>query len=141
MKSILFILPLVFASYLFAHETANKTPLACQEAAKAGLKWEGNQWNTARFHEDKFILVLEDGSLTIESVAPVIGRPESRVTCKADTQAISEDLTIQCTDDLGGYLFFNPITMKGGEAQLFGSTMSGNKRDTLSVSAFTCTKF
>ena len=116
---------------------AQKTPLACQVDAAAGLKWEGGKWNTRNFIEDKFLLVLANKTLTTDSVAKALKSRPSDTNCDA-----SWEETIFCKDDLGSSLFFSTKTNKGGISQLLGATMGGGDyKDTVTVHAFTCTPF
>lgn len=116
---------------------AQKTPLACQVDAAAGLKWEFGKWNTRSFIEEKFVLVRDGNMLTTDSVAKAVGGPPARTTCNKTILG-----AIFCHDDLGSSLFFSPVTNKGGFSKLFGATSDGGSyRDTVTVDAFTCTPF
>ena len=56
------------------------------------------------------------------------------VSCKKDG-------TVTCFDSLGGHLIFDPKTLKGGIAMLFGSISTKTKKDSVSVRVFSCTAF
>jgi len=132
-----YVIGLILAS-LSTLTYAQKTPLACLDDAAAGLKWEGGKWSVRSFIEEKFILVREGKTLTVDSVAKAINGSPSRTTCNTSTLGL-----ISCHDNLGASLFFSPATNKGGISKIFGSTMAsdGNFKDTVTVSAFTCTPF
>jgi hypothetical protein len=111
-------------------------PLACQEDAVAGLNWENGRWVTSRFIENKFILIQQGENLTNESVAKAINNAyPNQVICKNVNPQIS------CSDQTGTLIYFNPSNLKGGIARVFGSAMSGDKKDTVAVSAFSCAAF
>lgn len=134
-KAFALLIALVLANFALAQ---NK-PLACQVDAAAGLKWENGRWQTARFIEDKFILVLQGNTLTKESAAKALGVPYlDLVTC-----GVTEyDKMIECTDPSGGNLIFQPKNLKGGISELLGSvSKSIDECDTMSVKAFTCQPF
>lgn len=116
---------------------AQKTPLACQADAAAGLKWELGRWNTRSFIEQKFVLVREGKTLTTDSVAKAVDGPPNQTTCDASILGL-----VFCHDGLGDSLFFSTVTNKGGISKLFGATMdNGVQKDTVTVHAFTCTPF
>ena len=54
---------------------AQNKPLACQDVAAGGLKWENGRWVTSTFKTDKFILVLAGNNLTKERDAPMQAIP------------------------------------------------------------------
>lgn len=110
-------------------------PLACQEDAVAGLNWENGRWVTSRFIEKKFILVQEGVNLTHESVAKALNSHVILVSCK------NTNPEILCSDSTGSVIYFNPHTLKGSMSKNFGGTLDSNKKDSLAVSAFTCTQF
>lgn len=117
---------------------AQRTPLACQDDAAAGMRWDLGKWNTASFIEDKFILVLEGRTLTKDSVAKALKEvTPSDITCNATPGR----LYISCHDGFGGSLFFSIMNSKGAISNVLGAISESNKRDTLSVRAFTCTPF
>ena len=131
--TLLIILSSVFFS---AGAIAQNKPLACQSDATAGLKWKNGRWDTVTFNGSKFILVQTKEGLTKESAAKALRTPVvSGVLCK------DVNPEIFCTDRSGGYLWFHPVNLKGGVSQLIGASMLGEKKDTLSVSAFSCTPF
>jgi hypothetical protein len=139
MKKIYFTLLAVLSSLFFSAEAvAQNQPLACQSDAIGGLHWEDRRWNIRSFQEKRFILVQSQNGLTKESVAKALDTPLIKeVTC------LSTPLSyISCGDSLGGFLYFQPKTLKGGIAQLTGTTMDNlNKRDDPSINAFSCTPF
>lgn len=115
---------------------AQNKPFACQTDVAAGLAWVNGRWITNSFEKPKFILVQAGMVLTADSVAKTLSSVSSFVTCKNNTY-----LHIECTDMMGGSLFFDPETLKGGISQLYGSINSGAKRDTVTVQIFSCTPF
>ena len=136
MRKIPLTLLIALSSTFFTNgATAQNKPLACQEEATAGLKWESGRWITKTFVEDKFILVQVGNTLTTDSVAKAINSYLPDVTCKNDTERV------QCADMSGGVLFFDKKTLKGGAAQLLGSISRADRRDTVSAHVFSCTPF
>jgi hypothetical protein len=131
-------IPLLIAlsSISFADRViAQNQPLACQGEAAAGLKWENGRWATKTFNRDKFILVQAGNTLTTDSVAKALDTPSIFVSCRNPRKRI------ECTDESGGALFFDPKNLQGGKTQLFGSTNLGDERDTVSAQIFSCTPF
>ena len=114
---------------------AQNKPLACQDIAAGGLRWEKGRWVTSTFTEDKFILVLEGNTLTKESVGKALRVdvvPFLRITCSAD------DSLISC-NWFSKQLMFDTKTLKGGISALYGSSMQdGSNKDSIYVRAFSC---
>ena len=138
MRKLQITLMIVLSSFFFTNGAiAQNKPLACQEDASAGLKWENGRWTTKTFtSENKFILVQTKDGLTAESVAKAIGNEfANQVSCRNDP------IHINCRDLTGGNLYFEPRTLKGGISQLLGSASNGTRRDTVSVQVFSCTPF
>lgn len=112
---------------------AQNTPLACQVDATSGMDWINGRWITKRFVEKKFILVQQGKTLTADSLSKVLNVSSSRISC--DTSILG---TVSCMDGLGGFLSYNLESRQGGLAQLFGATMIGDSRDSVTASAFSC---
>ena len=112
---------------------AQNISLACQDEAATGFLWENGRWVTKSFKKLKFILIQTNSGLTLESVAKAMDGDSKQVSCS------NVGIPISCTDQTGSSLFFDPRTLQGGVSQLFGSTNSGTKRDTVSVNVFSCT--
>lgn len=112
---------------------AQGTPLACQVDKAAGLIWTRGQWQTTNFITEKFILVVVGNTLTKESVAKAIHARTEFIRCETDILQ-----NVQCSDGSGGSLFFSLKLNNGGMSQLMGATGDTNRRDTVSVSIFTC---
>jgi len=110
-------------------------PLACQQDAVAGLNWDNGRWVTRRFNESKFILVLQENKLTSESVAKAIDSFPNSINCT------NTNPEILCYDRVGTIIYFNPQTLNGTLSRNFAGTMKGNDKDSLSISAFSCTTF
>ena len=110
-------------------------PLACQEDGVAGLNWENGRWVTSRFNEKKFILVQQANKLTIESAAKALNSYASLITCS------NTDPQILCYGVSGEVIYFDPQTLNGAISKNFGGTMKGNKKDSLTISAFSCEAF
>ena len=135
MRKITLTLMIALSTTLFTNEaTAQNRPLACQVEAAAGLLWENGRWVTKTLIEGKFILVQSGNTLTKDSIAKAFNLG-AEVTCRNNTNYI------ECTNEYGEALFFNPKTLKGGTAYLFGSINEGNVRDSVFVRAFSCTPF
>jgi hypothetical protein len=114
---------------------AQRTPLACQVDEAAGLNWENGKWRVARFVLSRFILIREGSSITEESAAKVM--KTSNIKCHSGFQG-----RITCNNELGGILFFDPITKQGAIAELLGAADSMNGyRDSVVVQPFTCQPF
>ena len=114
---------------------AQNKPFACQSDGHAGLRWESGQWISVSFPPQKFILVQNQDTLTLDSVAKAIDAFPSQVTCKTVKPKIS------CIDASGGNLFYDLGTMKGVAAQMLGGTLNTTKKDTVSVLVFSCVPF
>lgn len=135
-----FIATLLTMGLFFGTNTyAQNKPLACQEDAAGGLDWEKGRWMPVKLTTSKYILVLRGNTLTENSASKVLGE-ELSVNPKTTCLVVFGERT-SCFDELGGYLIFDPKTMKGAVAQILGGTSLGSTRDTLSVKAFTCQPF
>ncbi len=116
-----------------AQVMAQNAPLACQVEAAGGLIWEGNKWSATSFNQGKFILVLEGNNLQSESASKAM-HLNAPTIC---TEVSSGD--ISCSDEYGGYLIFDPKTLRGTIARIGGGTSSDlSSRDTVSVEVFVC---
>jgi hypothetical protein len=114
---------------------AQRTPLACQGDEAAGLNWKDGQWQVARFHTSKFILVQEGSLITDESAAKAMN--QDFVDCNSGLKGL-----ITCNTLFGGILFFDPISKQGAIAKLYGAAvMRDGKRDSVFVQPFTCQPF
>lgn len=114
---------------------AQRTPLACQDDDSAGLNWEAGKWSARNFVPQKFILVKEGSSLTIDSVAKAL-RNSPGIRCEEPVLGFT-----MCHSRLGKNIYFSHANNKGGISSLFGATMDGAERDTVVAQAFTCTPF
>jgi len=121
---------------------AEGKPLACQGEISGGLIWKNGRWTVTKFtlpsSEERFILVLEGDTMSKTSVAKLLTGNEkfsSLVTCT------NVNPQIRCEDRSGGSLYYERSTNRGGIAQILGATETGNKRDTLSVTPFSCQPF
>ena len=135
MKIKLSIFLIATSSFITSVATAQNKPYACQEDAVAGLIWENSRWVTSRFNENKFILVMQGQILTIESVAKALQSPPSQVSCR------NINPEILCSNVAGRIIYFNTDNQKGTMSRNFGGTMPGNEKDSLTISAFSCTQF
>jgi len=117
---------------------AQNTPLACQTDASAGLKWENGGWRLTNFVDRKFILVLSGNTLTKDSVSKAWRTEASPTRIVCDTNF---DSSVSCHGRFGETLVLNPLNYRGGISLIFGTTSENNKRDTVSVEAFTCQPF
>lgn len=133
------LLVVLSSAFLTNGANAQNKPLACQEDKSVGMDWERGSWVSSSFSLKRFILVQARDTLTLESVAkamfPELPTPD-QTTC---TSVIQQ--RIMCVDKSGISLFFDPKTLKGGMARLMGSTSAGGPKDSVSVSAFSCTSF
>ena len=129
-------LAIILSPIAYSPALAQKTPLACQVEAAAGLSWENGRWVASRYNSDvKFLLVLDGATLTLESAAKVLGSISA--TCRS-----AFDGRIECSDDVGGRIEFSPLKLRGTVAQLLGGTLdSPTTRDSISVRPFACQKF
>lgn len=127
---------LISSGCLFASSgaMAQGIPLACQVEAAGGLKWEGGKRNVAAFQKGKFILVLDDNNIQQESASKAMHLNAPVKCAPVSSKAVS------CFDNYGGYLYFSPNTLHGTIARLDADNDS-QKRDTISVEAFSCQKF
>ena len=113
-------------------------PLACQSDMRAGLSWQNKRWVIEKFVEKRFILVQTEDGLTTESVAKALydSTDDYGFICRNVRPNIS------CTGVSGESLYFDPGTLKGGLSYLFGTTGTDmGYRDTVTVTAFSCTPF
>jgi hypothetical protein len=123
---------LLLASTLAPAARAEGATYACKVEIAGGLKWESGRWKVRRLFEEKFQLVMDGDTFTPESAARALA--SSPATCTARVGG-----RISCMDARGGYLLFDPATLRGGIAQLNGATDERtNHRDTVSVEAFFC---
>ena len=116
---------------------AKKVPLACQDDAKAGLEWNNGAWQATSYVTGKFILAVDDTGLVKDSVAKVFGLLPHAISCTAN---LEPERTL-CTTPFGTALYFDYGKLRGGVAQLFGVTSSSKNRDSVTISAFTCSEF
>ena len=112
---------------------------ACQGVASGGLKWEDGSWVPAGFKlTPPFVLMSDgDGLLTKESVGKVLNTDVHDLDCRKDDVVRSR---ISCSNTMGRMLYFNTKRAKGGWSTVFGTTNTGDSRDTVTVDAFECTK-
>jgi hypothetical protein len=120
---------------------AQQTTYACQYTASGGLYWEKGTWETSRFVLKKpFFLSSINGSLTTVSVANVFldGAGDPNVT---HCHPITSSKTQTCSDQYGRSLTFSHTNGLGAKAVIFGGTIRDDeKKDTLVVAPFTCSK-
>ena len=117
---------------------AQNQTYACQHLKSAGLIWKKNYWEQTGFRvESPFFLKVDKGRLSKDSVSKAIGIPELFVECNG----VEESMKF-CFTPLGSSLIFDTKTMTGGISSLYGATLPDKMewKDSLSVSAFTCTK-
>lgn len=115
---------------------------ACQYVETVGLDYESGAWQLKRFIPEApfFINLTRDGKrIERDSAMNLLG---VAYTCVSDNkQKISCMGTEQGYGDTGRYLIFNPRTLRGGVAQLLGSTEApGSGTDSLAISPFVCQK-
>ncbi len=130
------VLAVVLAALALPANAQESYTLACQYTEDAGLKWENRGWALRNFRpDDPFFLKVANGRLTTETVARVveISSPEN-VSCMKNDFSTYE----ACMDYLGGSLFFDYKNYRGGISQLYGSTNTGDSRDSIRVSTFIC---
>jgi hypothetical protein len=131
-------LSIVVSSIFFINGAiAQNKPLACQGDASTGLNWEQGRWVMAKFQTKKFILVQTGNTLTIDSVAKAIGNEfPKQISCTVGALG-----NINCKDNSGTSLVFEPKTLKGGVAHIYGAAWPGDKTDSVTVEVFSCTPF
>jgi hypothetical protein len=114
---------------------AERIPLACQENARGGLKWESGRWVSKLFYEEKFILVQEGPTLNVDAVGKILGG--FLPTCDVLKPGV-----VTCHDSSGGFLIFDIQSKRGTVAQIFGGISTNvTYKDTLHVAPFTCQTF
>ncbi len=114
---------------------AERIPLACQENARGGLKWESGRWVSKLFVEEKFILVQEGDTLNIDSVGKILGG--FFPTCDVLKRGV-----VSCYDSTGGFLIFDTKSKRGTVAQTYGGiSTNATYKDTLHVAPFICQPF
>lgn len=103
---------------------------------KNGHELEGSRWAAVSFTEGKFILVFEGNNLKAESSSKAMHLNAPAACTEVASGRIS------CLDQYGGYLLFDPKTLRGTIARLTGGTYSySQSRDTVSVEVFACQRF
>lgn len=133
MKKLL--LTLVCTAVFSSPTIAQQITYACQYVESAGLKWDKGNWISARFMLSRpFFLFSVDGGLVQESVSKAIGT-QLGFFCNNVYRNVQT-----CSTLFGHSVVFNHVTYIGGVARLFGATHTSHKRDSLSISTFTCTK-
>ena len=140
MRKLHITLMIMLGSFIFTNEAvAQNKPLACQEDASAGLKWENGRWATKTFtSQNKFILVQRKDGLTADSVAKALSLDyPDQLSCINN----SPRNIISCQDVTGGNLYFDLRTLKGGISQILGSASNETRRDTVTATVFSCTPF
>ena len=138
MKKIIALLTVLTSVFFSAEAVAQDQPLACQSDKSGGLFLENGSWVVSRFKEKKFILIQSKNFLSKASVAKALGNvtPDQVVCSPVYGRKVS------CSDEFGGYLVFDPTTLKGGISIIWGATFADDTdRDSLSVTAFSCTPF
>lgn len=132
---------LLACGFLMVAKSSTAQTYACQMIETAGLHYENGKWVSTRFELDPpfFLKMTPDGNLTRESAGAVLGVAHTCIT--------GMDRRVTCVGAEKGYLgsgqtlMFDPTTSLGGTSALIGSTGGKrNKRDSLTVSAFTCQK-
>ena len=138
MKKIIALLIVLSSVFFSAEALAQNQPLACQSDKRGGLFWENGRWVISSFNEKKFILIQTKNGLSEASVAKALGNvTPDQVVCLPAYGG-----KVRCSDDFGGYLLFDPKTLKGGISIIWGATLADDTdRDSLSVTAFSCTPF
>lgn len=115
---------------------AQRTSLACQEDASAGLNWERGEWTVKRFKTEKFILVQEGKSLTTDSVGRAFNKGSIFVSCFVKSTGVI------CIANMGESLLFNPESMKGARTHSLGSISTDPAyRDSIAIAPFSCQPF
>jgi hypothetical protein len=118
---------------------AQGKPMACQYIESGGLAWDNGRWTISRFvTREKFILVIENQTITKSSASKPMAGPPEFITCNKVDPLTNINI---CFDEMGAYLIFRNLSMTGAVAQILGGTSSRNTRDNLSVSPFSCQPF
>lgn len=125
---------LVIGLLFGANTYAQNKPFACQQDEAVGLNWEKDRWKMARFRTMNFILIVQNGNLTVSSVAKAFGGHEAATSCRTAGY-------ITCSDIFGSNMIYDPQTMKGAISTLLGGTEVGENRDSVLVRVFTCQPF
>jgi len=139
----------LLATSLFASIAhAEKVAYACQFTASGGLQWERGQWVLSKFiQQDKFILMMvgtgESREISTESARKLMVSGTRYPTCLPIT-ATATGNNVMCYDSVGEVLMFDPEGGTGALSYLYGGVRpprSDGYRDSMAVSAFTCSKF
>jgi hypothetical protein len=135
MKVILAIAIVLFFRQIYASPGV----YACQDTNSAGLEWASGRWKTTDyFAEKKFFLKIEENRLTVDSVKS-LGGLGVRTTCGSGYKTVEHGVIFYCSD-YSDMILFNPSTGTGSRSGLFGSVVSGQKRDSVFVVTFVCQK-
>jgi hypothetical protein len=128
------VLTLLASLFLSTDANAQRIPLACQSEEVGGLHWESGRWILSKFRLQKFVLVQDGQTLTVDSVSKALSSRSA--TCRVNYGLTS------CEDASGGFLFFSTKTRAGVVAQLLGAVqIDGSTPDSLTVGPFVCQAF
>jgi hypothetical protein len=122
---------------LLASAQAQGQVFACQYTDSTGLHFENGRWARKGFIAPKpFFLRLEEGRITQESAAIPLAAHSPNIVCAI--KDMPQQGIIHTCSDYSSQLIFSPSTSSGATAQLLGSTSREQRRDSVTVSLFTC---
>ena len=106
---------------------------ACQQEEGTLLDWEDGRWK-------QYLKTLQPLLLTLDGDIAIVkeGDKENRLSCSKHERLQN----ISCLNSIMSmHLYFSTDTARLGKSNLFGATSTGDRRDSVSVSTYNCTKF
>ena len=110
---------------------------ACYQEEGTQLDWEGALLG---WKQRLQMLQLQPLLLTIDGDIAIVneGDVEERFSCSKHERLQN----ISCLNSImATHLYFSTDTARLGKSKLFGATLTGERRDSVSVSTYNCTKF
>lgn len=130
MKKSLLLLAALACTGAIAQE---KQVWACQQTDSTMLEWENGSWNSYRVAPVPLLLTIDGLNSRVKE-----GDKESEYACSI---LVPID-KISCLDiTQSSHIYLDRITGKMGTSLLYGATLTGDRRDTVSAHLYNCTKF
>ena len=136
---------MLFACFLLmATASSLAQTFACQYVASGGLSWESGTWVASGFKKkEPFFFTIKAG-VGITSFKGDKFLEDDLVCDNSATRTAYEKVTRNgrhsCSTYTGDYLYFQEKTLRGTISSRYGGVLDGDKRDTLTISPFICTK-
>lgn len=104
---------------------------ACQGTSSAGFTWNGNEWTTASFHPNNYIVKLAES----ESTYSFDGNTRT-ISCTA----MYKDEVVCSNPATADMLALNTKTGMGSRSSIFGALETTATRDSISLDALQCVR-